>query len=117
MWYEPQRRRRRAMRRQGHDYAQPGAYFVTRCTHERAESFGSVTDGVLMMNPGGASGGKKGFKPAVLRPKVRWEGMDMAERTLAAIRRASAAHRGDAPLAAWIRRYLRGGPTSRGGMP
>ena len=36
---------RKSVRLSGHDYASPGAYFVTVCTHGRACLFGEVHDG------------------------------------------------------------------------
>src|SRR5213080_2239480 len=35
MPYDPNRHHRRSIRLPGYDYTQPGAYFVTICTHER----------------------------------------------------------------------------------
>src|SRR5215204_5518058 len=46
---DPAGHRRRSIRLKGYDYAQPGAYFVTICTQDRACLFGNVIDGV--MNP------------------------------------------------------------------
>lgn len=40
---------RRSIRLRGYDYANAGAYYLTICTHERLNSFGCITDG--MMNP------------------------------------------------------------------
>lgn len=42
--------RRRSIRLKGYDYAQAGAYFVTICTHERADLFGDVVHGVMEPN-------------------------------------------------------------------
>jgi hypothetical protein len=36
MPYDPDRHHRRSIRLQGYDYTQPGAYFVTICTQQRA---------------------------------------------------------------------------------
>lgn len=44
---------RRSIRLKGHDYSQPGAYFVTVCTQDRACLFGEVTDGEMRLNPAG----------------------------------------------------------------
>ncbi len=48
--YDPKRHRRRSIRLKGYDYAQPGAYFVTICTHRRAHLFGRVVDGKMVLN-------------------------------------------------------------------
>ena len=53
MRYDPGRHRRRSIRLQDYDYALPGAYFVTICTHERACLFGVVGDGEMQLNDAG----------------------------------------------------------------
>jgi putative transposase len=45
--------RRQSIRLPGYDYAQPGAYFVTLCTQDRACLFGEVLDGGMRLNPAG----------------------------------------------------------------
>ncbi len=37
----------------GYDYSQPGAYFITICTHQRQPLFGDIVDGNMMMNAAG----------------------------------------------------------------
>ena len=44
------RRNRRSIRLPGYDYTQPGAYFITVCTHGRAHLFGRVEDGDMVLN-------------------------------------------------------------------
>jgi len=41
---------RRTIRLKGYDYTQPGAYFVTICTRDRACLFGDVVDGEMRLN-------------------------------------------------------------------
>ncbi|RME47185.1 MAG: transposase [Caldilineae bacterium] len=41
---------RRSIRLKGYDYTQPGAYFITICTHDRAHLFGEVVDGEMRLN-------------------------------------------------------------------
>jgi len=41
------------MRLPGYDYAQPGAYFVTTCTQDRASLFGTIADGMMRLNAHG----------------------------------------------------------------
>ena len=49
-------RHRRSVRLPGYDYARPGAYFVTLCTHERACLFGDVVgDAVRLTWAGGVA--------------------------------------------------------------
>ena len=49
----PPHRRRRSIRVAGYDYARPGAYFVTICTHDRAPLFGAVVEGRMRLNEAG----------------------------------------------------------------
>lgn len=46
----PNHHDRKPNRARGYDYATPGAYFVTACTHDRLPLFGQVVDGVVMLN-------------------------------------------------------------------
>ena len=48
--YDPKRHHRRSIRLKGYDYTQPGAYFVTTCTHNREPLFGRVVDGEMVLN-------------------------------------------------------------------
>ena len=41
---------RRSIRLKGYDYSQPGAYFVTICTHENHSLFGKIVDGEMQLN-------------------------------------------------------------------
>jgi putative transposase len=45
------RHHRRSVRLKGHDYAQPGAYFVTVCTRERESVLGRIVDSELRLSP------------------------------------------------------------------
>lgn len=51
--YDPEKHHRRSIRLKGHDYASPGAYFVTICTHGMQSLFGKVVDGEMMLNEAG----------------------------------------------------------------
>ena len=44
---------RRSLRLPGHDYTQPGAYFVTVCTYEGRPSFGRVVEGEMVLSEAG----------------------------------------------------------------
>jgi len=48
--YDRERHHRRSIRLKGYDYAQPGAYFITICTQDRACLFGEVADGEMRLN-------------------------------------------------------------------
>nr|BAL58065.1 hypothetical conserved protein [uncultured Chloroflexota bacterium] len=69
--YDPARHHRRSIRLKGYDYTQPGAYFITIVTHERAHLFGAVVDGVMRLNAWGEIVREEWFKTAQIRPYVR----------------------------------------------
>ena len=46
-------RRRKSIRLPGFDYSQPGAYFITVCTRNRACILGDVTEGKLRLSAAG----------------------------------------------------------------
>lgn len=62
--------RRRSVRLKGYDYAQPGAYFVTVCTHLMECLFGAVVDGAMVLNPLGRIVEEEWIKTANLRSYV-----------------------------------------------
>lgn len=43
-------RRRRSLRLKDYDYSQPGAYFITICTHQRACLFGEISTSEMHLN-------------------------------------------------------------------
>ena len=49
----PDKHHRRSIRLKGYDYAQPGAYFVTIVTQDRACLFGAVADGDMQLSNAG----------------------------------------------------------------
>ena len=53
MAYDPDKHHRRSIRLPQYDYAQPGVYFVTICTHKRECVLGEVVDGVMILNDWG----------------------------------------------------------------
>ncbi len=53
MSYDSQRHHRRSIRLKGYDYRQPGAYFITICTQDRACLFGTVVEGEMHINDAG----------------------------------------------------------------
>lgn len=44
---------RRSIRLKDYDYTQPGAYFITICTHDHAHLFGEIVDGEMHFSNGG----------------------------------------------------------------
>lgn len=53
MKFNPDIHRRRSIRLKGHDYSDPGAYFVTVCVQSRLCLFGDILDHVMMINAAG----------------------------------------------------------------
>jgi REP element-mobilizing transposase RayT len=53
MTYDQESHHRRSIRLQGFDYTQPGAYFITTVTRDRACLFGQVIDGEMRLNDAG----------------------------------------------------------------
>ncbi|WP_204139770.1 transposase [Halomicronema sp. CCY15110] len=53
MPYNPQIHKRRSTRLCHHDYAAPGYYFVTICTHQRQHLLGAIGDGRMIANDAG----------------------------------------------------------------
>jgi REP element-mobilizing transposase RayT len=51
--YNPDKHHRRSIRLKGYDYSQPGWYFVTICTQNRAMLFGDVVNGKMVLNDAG----------------------------------------------------------------
>ena len=73
MKHDPDRHHRRSIRLKGHDYAQPGAYFVTVCTRERECLLGDVVDGEMRLNEYGIVVHEEWLKTAELRQNVEIE--------------------------------------------
>jgi len=63
--------RRRSIRLREYDYASPGAYFVTLCTHGGEALFGQVVDGEMVLNECGRVIEEEWHSTARLRPYVR----------------------------------------------
>jgi len=63
-------RYRRSMRLQGYDYRQSGAYFVTICTYQRQNRFGTVTDGNMVLSQWGEIVNDEWRRTATVRANV-----------------------------------------------
>jgi REP element-mobilizing transposase RayT len=50
MTYNPRVHHRRSIRLHGYDYSQSGEYFLTLCSHNRINLFGSITAGVVQLS-------------------------------------------------------------------
>ncbi|WP_218079712.1 transposase [Anthocerotibacter panamensis] len=51
MTYDPTRHHRRSIRLKGYDYTQPGAYFVTMVTKDRAPILSYIIQGTVLLSP------------------------------------------------------------------
>ena len=71
MIYDPENHHRHSIRLKGYHYAQPGAYFVTICTHDRRCVFGRVVDGEMVLNLYGKIVWSEWFRTARIRPYVQ----------------------------------------------
>lgn len=67
MPYDPQRHHRRSIRLPGYNYTQVGGYFLTIVTHERADLFGEVVNGVMRLNAWGEIARAEWLQAAVVR--------------------------------------------------
>jgi putative transposase len=68
--HDASRHHRRSTRLKGHDYAQPGAYFVTACTRDRECLFGDIVDGEMRLNQYGMAVREEWLRTAQLRENV-----------------------------------------------
>ena len=62
---------RESIRLKGYDYSQPGACFVTICTHEMKKLYGRVVGGVIDLNSLGKICKREWFQTIVIRPYVK----------------------------------------------
>jgi putative transposase len=62
---------RRSIRLSGYDYSQPGAYFITICTHDRTNQlFGDVINGEMVENEFGKMIHSEWLKTGQIRPNI-----------------------------------------------
>jgi len=61
---------RHSVRLPRHDYSQPGAYFITICTHNMQCLFGEIVDGEIMMNEFGELVKTEWQKTCIIRPNI-----------------------------------------------
>ncbi len=67
---QPSNHHRRSIRLPEYDYAQPGAYFITICTHQRACLFGKIVDGEMLLNEMGRLVQYEWNKTQQIRPEI-----------------------------------------------
>jgi putative transposase len=68
--YDPAHRRH-SIRLRGHDYTQPGAYYVTVCTYDRRCLFGEILDGQMRRNKLGDIVHDEWYRTASVRREIR----------------------------------------------
>jgi len=71
MKYNPEIHHRRSIRLKGYDYTQPGAYFVTFCTYQRAEIFGSIINGEMKLSVLGEIVREEWLRSAEIRKEIQ----------------------------------------------
>ena len=62
---------RRSIRLKRYDYTQPGAYFITICTHNRQCLFGEVVNGEMLLNALGKIVRDEWRRTTEIRPNVK----------------------------------------------
>ncbi len=62
---------RRSIRLKGYDYSQPGAYFITICTHTGACVFGEIVNGEMQLNNLGRIVEKEWITTADVRNNIK----------------------------------------------
>ena len=70
MRYNPEIHHRRSIRLKGYDYSQPGAYFITICTHERECLFGEIVNDEMILNDYGKIVYEEWFLSAKIRNEI-----------------------------------------------
>ncbi len=68
--YDPERHRRRSVRLGDVRYTEPGVYFITVCTYERACLFGEVVEGGVRLHAFGEIVREEWERTGVVRPYV-----------------------------------------------
>ena len=61
---------RRSIRLKDYDYSQPGAYFITICTHQRQNLLGEIVDGVMILSEYGQIAQEEWQKTALIRGEI-----------------------------------------------
>ena len=59
-----------SIRLPGYDYSQPGAYFITICTHNRQCLFGEIVNGEMILNEFGELVKNEWQKTGIIRPNI-----------------------------------------------
>jgi REP element-mobilizing transposase RayT len=62
---------RRSLRLKGYNYAHPGAYFVTICTHKQLPLFGHLVDGTMVLNQRGEIVREEWFRTVEIRTEIQ----------------------------------------------
>lgn len=70
MTYKPAKHHRRSIRLKGYDYSQAGLYFITICAQNRACLFGSIENGVMILNEYGHIAYNEWMKTPEIRNNV-----------------------------------------------
>jgi REP element-mobilizing transposase RayT len=69
-FYNPDKHHRRSIRLKGYDYGQEGLYFITLCCQDRANLFGKIEQGKLLLNEFGKIASEQWANTPNIRPNV-----------------------------------------------
>ena len=70
MVYNPEKHHRRSIRLQGHDYSQPGHYFITICTQNQECLFGKIENSKMILNKYGKIAKNEWLKSFKIRQEL-----------------------------------------------
>lgn len=70
MIHDPDKYHRRSIRLPSYDYASPGGYFITICTHNRQNLFGEIVDGEMVLNEYGEIVRDEWAKTSIIRSEI-----------------------------------------------
>ncbi len=104
------------MRVAGYDYARPGAYFVTICTHGKALLFGDVVDGKMWLNGCGEVAREEWIGSVARRREIALDAFVVMPNHLHAIIWLRAPSLEPPPAAPGARRAPRRAPQSLGSL-
>lgn len=103
MKFDPQKYHRQSIRLRGHDYTQPGLYFITICAYQREHLFGEIVNGRMRLNEYGRVVQTEWLQTVDVRPYGQLDafvimpnhvhGIIVLTKTIGATRRVAPRHR------------------------
>jgi putative transposase len=68
--FDPRIHNRQSIRMKGHDYCEPGLYFITISTYGKERLFGHICNGKMILNDFGRIAEEEWLRAPVIRPNV-----------------------------------------------